>query len=70
MRSHIPYPTLDGLTALPRQWCEEFKKLEINVVTRNIRHMLYTIDVQPTLIEEIRVAQDTNLELDRIELRC
>ena len=61
-----PYLTLNSLWVLSRELGKEFKKLEINVVTRGIRPMLYTIEVQSTLIKEIRDAQDTDLWLDRI----
>ena len=50
------YTTLNGLLALPRKLREDFKKLEFNVVTRQIRPILYTIEMQSTLIEEIKVA--------------
>ena len=51
--NHKPYLTLNGMLALPRELCEEFKKLEINVVIRGIRPIHYTMEVQPTLIKEI-----------------
>ena len=37
------------------------------MVTKETRSMLYTIEVQPTLIEEIRVVYNTDLQLDRIK---
>ena len=50
---------------LPRELSEEFKKLEINVVTRGIRPVLYTIEVQPTLIEEIQTRDQSGDEGDQ-----
>ena len=49
--SRGPYPTLNSLLALPRELDKEFKKLEINVVTRGIRSMLYTMETQSKFIE-------------------
>jgi len=49
------HPTLNNLLALPRDLCNNSKKLEINVVTRETRPILYTIEVQPTIIKEIQV---------------
>ena len=54
--SRRPYPTLNSLLALPKELCEEFEKLENNMVTREIRPMLYTMEVKPTLIEKIWAA--------------
>jgi len=54
--SHRPYPTLNSLLALFKDLCKDFKKLELNVVTREARPILYRMEVRPTLIEEIRVA--------------
>jgi len=65
--SRIPCPTLNSLLALHGELCEEFKKLEINMVMRHIRPMLYTIEVQPTPIEEIRAAKSTDPQLNRIK---
>ena len=64
------YPTLYSLLALPRDLCKDFKKLELNVVARETRHLLYTMEVQPTLIEEISAAQSTNPLLVGSGQRC
>jgi len=42
--------------SIPRDLCEDFRKLELNVVTRKTKSILYTLEVQPTLIDEIRAA--------------
>ena len=73
--SRRPYPTLNSLIALPRDLFEDFKKLDLNVVTRETKSILYIMEVQPTLIEEIkaikiRAAQSTNPLLDKIGWRC
>jgi len=60
------YPTLSSLLALPTDLRKDFKKLELHVVTRETKYILYTMEIQPTLIEEIRAAQSTNPLLDRI----
>jgi len=48
--------------------CEDFKKLELNVVIRETRLILYTMEVQPALIEEIRAAQSMDSQLDMIKI--
>jgi len=58
--SRRPYLTLNYLLALPRDLCEDCKKLEINVVTRRDKATLYTLEIQRTFIEEIRGARNTN----------
>ena len=65
-----PYPTPNSLWALPRELCEEFKKPEIIVVTKGIKPMLYTMEVQPTLIEETHATQGTDHSWIGSELRC
>ena len=50
---HMPYPTLSYLLALLRDLCEDFKKLEINVVTRRDKPILHAVEAQPTFSEEI-----------------
>ena len=55
--SRRPYLALNGVMALPRDLCEVFYKIEINVVRRENKSVLCTLEVQPTLVEEIRVAQ-------------
>ena len=54
-------PTLNSLSAPPRDLYEDFKKLEINVVTKETKSVLYTMEVQPTLIEEGRVIRSIDL---------
>jgi len=51
------------LLALLNKLCEEFQKLELNMVTPRAKPMLCTLEAQPTLIEEIRVAQATDPQL-------
>jgi len=53
--SRRPYPTLHSLVALRRDLCEDFKKLDLNVVIRETRS-INTKEVQPNLIKEIRAA--------------
>ena len=65
--SHRPYPTLSCLLALSIKWCEEFRKLELNVVTPRVKPMLCTLEAQPTLIVDIRVALATNPQLEQIK---
>jgi len=64
--SRRPYPALSCLLALPSELCEEFHKLELNVFTLISKPILCILEVQPTLIEEIRVAQTTDPQLERI----
>jgi len=59
--SRRSYPILNSLLALPRDLVEDFKKLDINVVTRDTKSILYTIEVQPTLIEEIQAIESLYL---------
>ena len=66
--SQRPYPSPNSLLALPMDLCEDFKKLEINMVTRETRSMLYTMEVQRTLTEEIQAIQSTDPQLDRIKM--
>ena len=65
--SRMPYATLNSWLALSRDLCENFRKLELNVVTRYTRSMLYTMEIELTLIEEIRAIQSTDTQLDRIK---
>ena len=46
--------------------CEEFWRLELNVVTPRAKSTLHAIEAQSTLIVEIRVAQATDPQLERI----
>jgi len=64
--SRRPYLALNGVMALPRDLCEVFYKIEINVVRRENKSVLCTLEVQPTLVEEIRVAQTADPQLERI----
>ena len=61
------YPALGYLLTLPNELCEEFQKLELNVATQRAKPMLCTLEAQPTLIEEIRVAQATDPQLEQIK---
>jgi len=60
------YPPLNCLIALPNELCEEFRKLELNVITLRSKPMLCALEAQPTLIEEIRVAHTTDPQLEWI----
>ena len=62
----VPYPALSCLLALPNDLCEEFRKSEINMVAPRAKPMLCTLEAQPTLIEEIQVAQAMDPQLERI----
>ena len=64
--SHRPYPSLSCFLALSNELCEEFQKLELNMVTPRAKPLLCTFEAQPTLIEEIQVAQATDPQLERI----
>ena len=58
--SRRPYPTLSCLIALPDELCKEFRRLKLNVITPGAKPMLCALVAQPTLIEEIRLAQTTD----------
>ena len=60
------YPALNYLLALPHELCEEFQKLELNIITLRAKPMLYALEAQPTLIEEISVAHATDPQFERI----
>ena len=64
--SRRPYRALSCLLALLSELCEEFCKLKLNVITPRSKPILCTLEVQPTFIEEIRVVQATNSQLERI----
>jgi len=64
--SHRLYPALSCLLQLPNELCEEFQKLDLNVVTPRTKPILCTLEAQATLIKEIRVAQATDPQLERI----
>ena len=61
-----PYPALSYLLVLPSELCEEFRKLELNMITPRSKPILCTLEVQPTLIEEIRAAQAIDPQLERV----
>jgi len=54
--SRWPYPTLSCLLELPSDLHKEFYRMELNVITPGTQSMLNAMEVQPTLIEEIRIA--------------
>ena len=64
--SRQSYPALSCLLALPSDLCEEFRKLELNVITLRSKPTLCTLEVHPTFIEKIRVVQATDPQLERI----
>jgi len=64
--SRRPYPTLSSLITLPNELCQEFRRLELNVITLGAKLMFYALEAQLTLIEEIRLAQTTDPQLERI----
>jgi len=51
---------------LPMDLCEEFQKLKLNVITPRAKYILHAMEAQSTLIEEIRAAQATDPQLERI----
>jgi len=51
---------------LPVDLCEEFQKLELNEITPRAKSTLHAMDVQPTLIEEICLAQVMDPQVERI----
>jgi len=65
--SHRPYPALSYLLALPNELYEEFRKLELNVITPRAKPMLCALEAQPTPIEDTRVAQAMDRQLKRIK---
>jgi len=64
--SHRPYPALSCLLALLNELCEEFRKLELNIITPMAKPKLCTLEVLLTLIEKIRVVQAMNPQLEWI----
>jgi len=52
---------------LPRDLCEEFQRLELNVVTLRTKSILHAVEVQLILLEEIRIAHATDPQLERIK---
>ena len=52
--------------ALANKLCEEFQRMELNVITPRVKPMLCAIETQPTLMEEIRVEQAMNPQLEWI----
>ena len=64
--SRRPYPALNCLLTISDELCEEFQKLEFNVITPKAKPMLCALKAQPTLIEEIQVAQAMEPQAERI----
>ena len=62
--SRRPYPALSCVMALPKELSEAFYKMEINVVTQGNKSVLCALEVQPTLVEEIRATHATNPQLE------
>ena len=60
------YLTVNYLLALVDELCEEFWKLELNIITPKVKPMLCALKAQPTLIEEIQVAQAMEPQAERI----
>jgi len=52
--------------ALPSDLCEEVRNIEINVITLRTKPMLYAMEMQPSLMEEICIAQVTDPQLEWI----
>jgi len=52
---------------LCKDLCEDFRKLEINIVTRRNKPMLCAMEGQPILVEKIRIAQGTDWQLGKIK---
>jgi len=55
------------LASTPNDLCEEFQKLELNVINPETKPMLCAFEAQLTLIEEIRVAHTTYPQVERIK---
>ena len=47
--SRRPYPTLNCLLKLPTDLFEEFRRLELNVISPETKPMLCVFEAQPTL---------------------
>ena len=54
------YLTLNHLLPILPELCEDFKRLELNVLAMEGKSILFAMEVQPIVIEEIHVAQGTN----------
>jgi len=54
--SYRLYPPLNCLLGLPVDLCEEFRRMELIVVILGAKPILYAMEAQLTLIEEIRIA--------------
>jgi len=64
--SRRPYLALNCLLELPSDLCEEFRKMEPNIITLETELMLCTMEAQPINIEQIHVALATNPQLEWI----
>ena len=53
--SRRTYLTLSSLLTPPRELCEDFMKLELNMVTRETRPILYIMDVSPPLLRKLEL---------------
>jgi len=67
--SYRPYLILNYILASPRDFHGDIRRLEINVVTKRDKPMLYTMKVQHSLIKEIQASQSSNLQLERIRVK-
>jgi len=65
--SRRPYPVVNCLLVLSSDLCEEFWKLELNVITPGTKSMLYAMETQPTLREKIQIAQAMDPQLEQIK---
>ena len=54
------------MLALLSKLYEKFQKSELNVTTPKVKPILCALEVQLTLLEEIRVAQTTDPQLEQI----
>ena len=62
-RPHLAFNYLLGLLV---GLCEEFRRMELKVVTPGAKPILYAIEAQQTLIGEIRIARTMDPQLGRI----
>ena len=65
--SRRPYVALNCVMALSSELSEEFRRMELNIITPTVKPMLCAIEAQPILMEEIHVAQARDLQLERIK---
>ena len=64
--SHRQYSTFSCLLALPKNLCEDFRRLEINVAIRRDKPIICAMEVQLALIKKMQIAQGTKAQLERI----